>query len=104
MSQADVFVLPTLDEGFAAVQLQAMACGLPLLTTTNSGGEDVLREGREGFVVPIRNPEALAEKIDWFASHPQERRAMGHSAVTASAGFTWDRYGDEIVAAYGAVR
>ncbi|MBI2061781.1 MAG: glycosyltransferase family 4 protein [Nitrospirae bacterium] len=103
LSQADVFALPTLDEGFAAVQLQAMSCGLPLLTTTNSGGEDVVCEGREGFVVPIRDSDALAEKIDWFATHPDETRRMGRSAARAAAGFTWDRYGDRIVASYGAL-
>lgn len=100
MAQADVFVLPTLDEGFAAVLLQAMACGLPVLATTNSGGEDVVREGENGFIVPIRDADALQEKLSWFSSHPEKRREMARCAVETARECTWDRYGDRVERQY----
>lgn len=101
--EADLFVLPSLDEGFAAVLLQAMACGLPVVTTTNSGGEDVIQDGLEGFIVPIRSPEALREKIEWLHRHKAERERMGRAAAERARRFTWDRYGRDIVAHYSAL-
>ncbi len=79
-----------------------MACGLPLLCTPNTGGADFLSEdGAEGFVVPIRDPEALAERIGWFYEHREACQAMGQAArARVQAGFSWDDYGDRIMALY----
>lgn len=100
-SQGSVFVMPSIEEGLSMVQLQAMACGLPLICTTNTGGEDIVREGIDGFVVPIRDIEALKEKIAYLYSHPAELGIMGRSAKErASSGFTWDDYGDRMVTEY----
>lgn len=100
-SQGSVFVLPSVEEGMAYVQLQAMACGLPLVCTPNTGGEDLIREGEEGFVVPIRDVEALEERILWCYEHQEECLAMGRSARQRMLRrFTWRDYGDRIVDAY----
>jgi alpha-maltose-1-phosphate synthase len=71
-----VFVLPTLAEGRANVVLEALANGLPVLTTPNSGCTDVVLEGRTGFLVPAGDAQALEERLAWCLHHPQELAAM----------------------------
>ena len=60
---ADVFVLPSLEDGFAQTVAEAMACGLPVVTTPNTGASDLVEDGINGSVVPIRDPSALAEAV-----------------------------------------
>lgn len=101
LSQSSVFALCSIEEGMAMVQAQAMACGLPLICTTNTGGEDLVEEGQEGFVIPIRDVDALKEKILYFYDHPQECRRMGQLArKRVSEGLTWDCYGERMCAEY----
>jgi glycosyltransferase involved in cell wall biosynthesis len=100
-SQCSVFALPSIEEGMAYVQLQAMACELPLICTTNTGGEDLIRGGQEGFVLPIRDVDALKEKILWCYEHQEQCRAMGQAAKERVSGdFTWDAYGEQITQSY----
>jgi glycosyltransferase involved in cell wall biosynthesis len=100
-SQGSVFVLPSIEEGLAMVQPQAMACGLPVICTTNTGGEDIIRDGIDGFVMPIRDIEVLKEKLSYLYEHRDVCRAMGESAKQrVSTGFSWDDYGAKIVAEY----
>ena len=100
-SQGSVFVLPSIEEGLAMVQLQAMACGLPVICTTNTGGEDIIRNGKEGFIVPIRDVEALKEKILYLSSNPEKCKRMGYNAKKmVRENFTWDYYGDRIIKKY----
>jgi glycosyltransferase involved in cell wall biosynthesis len=72
----DVFLFPTIEDGFAVVLAQAVAAALPVLTTTNCSGPDLLREGESGWIVPIRNPEALAERLAWCNGHRSELATM----------------------------
>ncbi len=100
-SQGSVFVMPSIEEGMAVVQLQAMACGLPLVCTTNTGGEDIIEDGREGFIVPIRDLEILKEKLLFLYRHPLIRKEMGARAkVRIKDGFSWDDYGSFIAGEY----
>jgi glycosyltransferase involved in cell wall biosynthesis len=100
-SQGSVFCLASIEEGLAMVQAQAMACGLPVICTTNTGGGDIVREGRDGFIVPIRDVEALKEKILYFYEHPEACRVMGESArKRVQASFSWSDYGKKMIAAY----
>lgn len=93
-SQGSVFVMPSIEEGLALVQLQAMACGLPLICTTNTGGEDLIEEGEEGFIIPIRDIGALKEKLVYLYENPAEREEMGRKAEEKARGhFSWDDYG-----------
>ncbi len=98
MQSCDVFVLPSLVEGRALVQQEAMACGLPLIITPNTGGEDLIVEGETGFLVPIRSPEAIAAKIAWFADHRKEVSEMGEAARRKAAEYTWERYRQKLAA------
>ena len=62
-SQGSVFVFPSLEEGHGLVISQAMACGLPVIVSTNTIAHDLVREGADGFVIPVRDVDALKEKI-----------------------------------------
>jgi glycosyltransferase involved in cell wall biosynthesis len=99
MRGCDVLVLPSLAEGRALVQQEAMANGLPLIITENTGGEDLIVEGETGFLVPIRNPRVIAEKIAWLADHPAARPEMRTAAIRKAAEYPWQRYRDRIAAA-----
>jgi glycosyltransferase involved in cell wall biosynthesis len=100
-SQSSVFVLNSIQDGFGMVIIQAMACGLPVIATENTGGPDVVENGKQGFVIPIRNVEALKEKISYLHENQELCREMGRSAKEkVSSGFTWDDYGDKMIKAY----
>jgi glycosyltransferase involved in cell wall biosynthesis len=66
---ADIFVFPTIQDGYAVVLAQAAAAGLPILTTTNCSGPDLVSERESGWVVPIRSPQAIAERLRWADTH-----------------------------------
>ena len=100
-SQGSVFVLNSIQDGFAMVMIQAMACGLPVICTTNTGGEDIIRDGVDGFVIPIRDTEKLKEKLIYLYENPEICQRMGQSAKErVSSGFTWDDYGRKMISAY----
>jgi len=100
-SQGSVFVIMSIEEGLAMVQPQAMACGLPVICTTNTGGKDIVREGIDGFIIPIRAFEVLKEKLIYLYENPEVCKAMGQSAKEhVSKGFTWDDYGERMVRIY----
>lgn len=94
---ADVFVFPTLSDSFGLVMLEAMASGLPVVATARSGAPDVLREARDGFVVPACDAAALGDRIAWLHGHPAERTRMGHEArARVEAMFTETHYGQRL--------
>jgi glycosyltransferase involved in cell wall biosynthesis len=72
----DVFMLPTIEDGYAIVLAQAAAAGLPLLTTTNSAGPDLIGDGQNGWVLPIRSPAAFIERLQWAERHRVELAEM----------------------------
>jgi glycosyltransferase involved in cell wall biosynthesis len=76
--QSSLFVFPSLLEGSAKVTYEAMACGLPVVCTYESGS--VVRDGKDGYIVPSRSVEALKEKIQYFYDHPDRLSEMGKSA------------------------
>lgn len=88
-SRADVFVLPTLSDGFALTQLEAMSHGLPVITTPHCGR--VVTDGEDGFVVPARDPAALARAIQTLAEDPERREAMSEAARQTLSRFSLDR-------------
>lgn len=100
-SQGSVFVLMSIEEGLAMVQLQAMACGLPVICTEGTGGEDIVREEKDGFVIPIRDVVKLKERLLYLYENPSIRNIMGQSAKErASSSFTWGAYGNKMVMEY----
>jgi glycosyltransferase involved in cell wall biosynthesis len=99
MRTCDVFVLPSIAEGRALVQQEAIACGLPVIATKNAGADDLIEDEETGFLVPIRDPEALAVKLDWCAQNRSKLAGMGIAAQRRASQFSWHDYGEAIVAA-----
>ncbi|MBV8730794.1 MAG: glycosyltransferase family 4 protein [Acidobacteriia bacterium] len=75
-ADADVFLLPTIEDGYALVLAQASANSLPILTTTNCSGPDIIHEGQSGWVLPIRNPEAFIKRLLWCDAHREQLARM----------------------------
>jgi glycosyltransferase involved in cell wall biosynthesis len=100
-SQGSVFCLASIQEGLAMVLPQAMACGLPVICTTHTGGEDMVRDGQDGFIVPIRDVEALKERILFFYTNRDACKEMGYSAQQrVKSGYTWVDYGNRMIGEY----
>jgi hypothetical protein len=98
--KGDVFVLPSLSEGFAHVILEVMSCGLPVITTSHSCAPDVIADGVHGFIVPIRDSEAIAERLHWGIEHRVDLAAMGEAAAAQAKHFTWERFREGVREAY----
>ena len=101
MSRSHVLALPSVEDGFGLVLNQAMACGCPVIGTENTGAPDLVEDGADGFIVPIRDVDALAERLQFMADHPIERAAMGARALAKAQGFGgWSAYGANAMAIY----
>jgi glycosyltransferase involved in cell wall biosynthesis len=99
--ESSLLVLPSLHEGFGLVLLEAMASGLPVVATDKTGATECVTPGVDGFVVPARNIDALAEAILWCYQHPGRTIAMGKSARTKVAQlFTLSHYEERLIAFY----
>ena len=81
MSTSHVMVLPSIEEGLALVQGQALACGCPLISSQNTGGSDLFSHGIEGFIVPIRSAQAIADGLQQLADDPGLQRSMSEAAL-----------------------
>jgi glycosyltransferase involved in cell wall biosynthesis len=100
-SQASVLVLPSIEDGFGQVIVQAMACGVPVIATTNTGGPDVITDGKDGFIVPIRDAGAIAERLEYLYRNPKARAEMGRAALeTVRAWNGWGRYTSQVLSTY----
>lgn len=99
--RADIFVLPTLAEGMALVHLEAMACGVPVVTTPECGS--IVRDGTDGFVVPGRDATALADRLQQLIEDRPLRTCMAAAAREQARLFSWDAYGRRLLAALLAV-
>jgi starch synthase len=87
------------EEGISLVQAEAMACGCPVVATTNTGSEDLFEDGVQGFIVPIRSPEAIADRMQRLSADLGLRQHMSAAClerVKKMGG--WDRYGDIVTA------
>lgn len=95
MSTSHVMVLPSIEEGLALVQGQALACGCPVLCSTNTGGEDLFSDGIEGFIVPVRDTAALTAKMQLLADNPHLQATMSEAALRRVRSIGgWDQYGN----------
>jgi glycosyltransferase involved in cell wall biosynthesis len=95
MSRSHVLVLPSIEEGLALVQAQAMACQCPVIATEATGAEDLFSDGVEGFIVQDRDVDALTDRLQRVADDPglQARLAAAALLRVRSIG-GWDAYGD----------
>ncbi|MCB0518002.1 MAG: glycosyltransferase family 4 protein [Lewinellaceae bacterium] len=95
IAACDVAVQPSLEEGLSMVIPQIMGCGVPVIATTNTGGEDVISDGENGFIVPIKDPAAIAGKIERLF---EDKMLLGEMKAAAAEitkrDFSWDNYGE----------
>jgi glycosyltransferase involved in cell wall biosynthesis len=104
MSRASVLVLPSVHDGFGLVIGEALACGCPVIATTHSGGRELVTDGQEGFLVPPRDPEALADRLRRLAADRTLLESMSASALARVDGIDgWGAYGRAAVALYVAL-
>ena len=95
MSESHVLVLPSIEDGFGLVLSQALACGCPIIASTNTGGDDLVAEGLEGFIVPIRDAESLTDRLQRLADDPALQRTMSEAALAQVQHLGgWRQYGD----------
>ena len=99
-SAAEVCVMPSLYESFGMVALEAMACGTPVIASRVGGLTFTVRDGETGFLVPERDPTALADKLELVLSNDCLRRRLGRRAVQVAATYSWDLVADDIEAVY----
>ncbi len=101
LQQADVAVLASVEEGCSYAPLEAMASGLPVVVTTNTGSNELVVEGETGFVVPIRMPDRIAAALETLYRDPQRRRAMGAAAAARMrTSNDWHRYATALANLY----
>jgi glycosyltransferase involved in cell wall biosynthesis len=92
MREHDVFVFPSLFEGFGLVIGEALSQGVPVITTSHTGGPDIMRDGKDGFIVPIRDAEGIAMRLLELYQDREKLKAMSDAARTHAAELDWQVY------------
>ncbi|MEO7166286.1 MAG: glycosyltransferase family 4 protein [Spartobacteria bacterium] len=92
MARHDVLVLPSLHEGFGLVMAEAMGQGLVVLTTPHTGGPDLITDGVDGFIIPIRSADAIEEKLALLVRERDRLRSMQEAARGKARAWSWENY------------
>lgn len=96
MNACDLFVLPSLRESFGVVQIEAMACGKPVVATRNGGSEEVVISDKYGLLVEPTDPKVLTEKILTALDRKWDREAI----LAYAERYTWEKIAKEIMGVY----
>ena len=99
MSRHDVLVFPSLFEGFGLVLGEALSRGVPVITTPHTGGPDLVREAIDGFIVPIRDGEAIASRLMQLHDDRELLKRMSDAARERAGQMSWQAYQDKTAAA-----
>lgn len=100
-SQGSVFILPSLTDAFGMVILEAMACGLPVIATENTGARDVINDKIDGFIIPVRDAESLKKKIIYMYENQNICEQMGQNAKEKiKQQYTIEHYAERMIAAF----
>jgi len=98
MRAHEVFIFPSLFEGFGLVLLEAMAQGLPVVATPHTAAPDLITDGVEGFIIPIRSVDAIIDRLTRLRADPALQAGMGEAARKRAQAYTWEAYGDTLAA------
>jgi glycosyltransferase involved in cell wall biosynthesis len=90
-------VFPTLSDAFGMVVTEAMAAGLPVITTPNAGASDLVEHGRNGLIVPVRDARALSDAMQFLIDDRNAAKTMRYEAVTTAAGRQWSHFRQDLV-------
>jgi len=96
MRENHIFLLPSLFEGFGQVILEALSCGLPLITTNNTAGLDIIDDGKNGFLTPIRDTKKTINIIHNLYQNEELRLSIADKGFTRASDFSWTKYQNEI--------
>jgi glycosyltransferase involved in cell wall biosynthesis len=100
-ASADIYTGPSLEDTFAQPPAEAMACGLPVITTATNGTAEIMTDGADGLILQDPNDiGGLAQQIRWLYEHPDERQHIAARAAITAAQYTWDRNGVEMRAIF----
>jgi glycosyltransferase involved in cell wall biosynthesis len=97
MKAHDALVLPSIVEGRALVQQEALSCGLPIIVTPNAGGEDLVEEGKTGHIVPIRSPDKIARAIRTMIENRNHKEEIQKVCQKKAMQYTWANYAQKII-------
>ena len=98
---SDVFVTCSIEEGLSMVQLQAMSCGIPVISNVNAGGQEIITDGVDGFIIPIRDKISLKEKIIYLYNNQNVCLQMGKNAREKIINnYSWEKYGAKAISIY----
>jgi glycosyltransferase involved in cell wall biosynthesis len=100
MKQCDLIALPSIAEGFGLVILEAMACGVPVLCTTSTGGADFIQHRQNGLLIEPGSAKAIRQELDWALTHRDELFQIGQAARVEAEKHTWAAYRRNFFAAY----
>lgn len=92
MREQDVLVFPSLFEGFGLVLTEALSQGVPVISTAHTAAPDLIQDSKEGFIVPIRDSEAIAAKLLLLCKEPDRLRAMREAALKKAEFVNWEAY------------
>lgn len=92
MLESDVLVLPSLSDAFGLVVTEALACGLAVIVTPNTGASEIIRDGREGYVVPIRRADIIASRLEALYSDRTKLAEMSRRAQQTAEENSWENY------------
>ncbi len=96
----DIFLFPSLFESMSLVVPEAMASGLPVITTRTCGMPDIIHDGLNGYLVPIRDAQAVAQKTDTLLRNPDLRKTIGINAQASAKNILWDKIADQAAAMF----
>ena len=98
LSKFDIAVHPSLEEGMSMVTLQLLALGIPVIATTNTGAEDLIKDGFNGYIIDIRNSNQIKEKLEFLYNNEKALIEMkNNSLISFTNNFSWDDYGKRYV-------
>ena len=100
IARADIFSLPSWQEAFGVVYLEAMACGKPVIGCWEQGANDIVRHGIDGLLVAPRDLEDLTEAMKRLVENEEFARELGKSAKSRAGEFTWERNSNEYLSVY----
>lgn len=100
LARCHLMALPSIAEGFGLTIMEAMACGVPVICTHNTGGADFITHGRDGFVIPIRDVTALKQLLELGLADRDRFYEIGQAARKVAEGLTWAKYRAGFAAAY----
>lgn len=98
--EASVFVLPSLADSYGLATVEAMSSGVPLIVSENTGAADMVRALGNGFVLPVRDADSIAERLTWLHGNRDAGREMGERGSDAKDRLSWDRYEESLAGFY----